>query len=116
MTIFEKKRYIIKLVREWFPKTPIYFDEYLEADFAGLTQFNYNGCIMHFAFSEAELIRVPDEDIRDIVLHEVAHGLNGSVESDGHDDRWLKLFYAIGGKSCWGTLWLGYYSEIDRER
>ena len=111
MTLFEKKRYVIKLVREWFPKTPIYFDDYLEDDYAGLTQFDHEKSVVHFAFCESELIRMNDEQVRDLTLHEIAHGLNGYTEIDGHDDRWLKLFHVIGGKNCWGSMWHGYYRK-----
>lgn len=114
MTLFEKKRYIIELIREWFPKTPIYFDDYLEYDnWQAFTQFDHDKItVLYFAFSENYLISnarydTDKEWIKDLALHEIAHGLVGATED--HGDRWLKVFYAIGGNSCWGTDWDGWY-------
>jgi hypothetical protein len=113
MTLFEKKRYIIKLIREWFPTTPIYFDEYIEDWANGLTQMDWDHNLLYFAFSEYCLLSIETDNIKDLVLHEVAHGLDRTHEQEGHTDRWLKLFYAIGGIKPWGGEWEGWYRSNE---
>lgn len=65
-------------------------------DYAGMTKYSER-CIR---LSEPILSRLDEWQVRDVVLHEVAHAIAGGfVET--HGDVWVKAHKRLGGSGLW---------------
>lgn len=117
----KKKKYLLKLKEVLFRKYNIkkiqfsFFRELIEKndERISFSKYDYSSAFVSFndytgkpnllAFNEIDIIKYNKEEIKNILLHEIAHAkLNFSKNFenswDGHSLIWWDIFLKIGGK------------------